>query len=293
MTPSFDERRRILLEQSMDMFDRCWDEQAGMVLMEEDGIRFHSSRDTAFYALGLLLRDQPGDPARAFLCIRRVLECQIIADGEIFDGTFRSMWEQGEPVRGRLDWRHMDPLTRYHLDVYYQRLANAFRDRLKQDEALAPMSGDIEARLQAALRDVYPVVWQTYDPNWREFIVSTFQLIFIVAEKRLPAELAADMERACRRAIDAAVLRAETAFTPLNTNIRVMHVMICDWFGERWHDDALRRHAVDYARELLESYRKHHAVPEFNSPTYNGVVFTFIGFWQTVCTAPELHTLGA
>ena len=135
-------------------------------------------------------------------------------------------------------------------------------------------------------------MWTTYDPNWREFVISTFQLILVFFEEALPAPLVEEMDRAARRAIDMAVLRAQSEFTPLNTNVRVMHVMMCDWYGVRWGDEALREHALRYARQLLESYRELHAVPEFNSPTYNGVVFTFIGFWQTLGSCEELRALG-
>lgn len=239
----------------------------------------------------MLERGNEGDLDRACRCITETIACQIIADGEIFDGTYRSMQEAQEPVRGKLDWQHMDPLTRFNLDVYYQRLSNALRYRLKADSQLCDLTPAIEAQLQAALKDIYPVVWDTYDPNWREFIVSTFQLVLLYYEDVLPAELVASMETSCRRAIYAAVDRARTAFTPLNTNIRVMHVMICDWFGERWHDQSLRQHAEAYAAELLAAYRKHHAVPEYNSPTYNGVVFTFIGFWQ-LSTNSAIRAMG-
>ena len=289
--PILNEKQKQLLTQSMQMFDTHWDETAAMTLMEEDGVRFLSSRDTVFYALGLFLRHQPGDPERAVRCIRSVLSCQIIADGEVFDGTFRSMRDNPEPVRGMLDWKSMDPVTRYNLDIYYQRLSNALRRRMNAREDLRSLTPAVENELQAALRDVYPVVWQTYDPNWREFIVSTLQLILIHFERELPVNLVSDIDRACRRAVYAAVDRARTRFTPLNTNIRVMHVMMCDWFGRRWHDDMLVNHARAYAEELLLSYRQHHAVPEFNSPTYNGVVFTFIGFWRKYSPSETLHSL--
>lgn len=261
LRPVLNDKQLALLNQSLAVFDACWDDAVNMVEMEEDGKRFHSSRDTIFYALGLLLRSDENDRSRAIRCIRAVLDCQFIADGEIFDGTFRSTLNQKEPVRGKLDWEHMPLETRYNLDLYEQRLFNAFRDRLNADPALKGMTAAIERQLQSAVYDIYPVVWDNYDPNWREFIISTFQLILIYFENELPDQLVADMDTAARRAIRAAVARAKTDFTPLNTNIRIMHVMICDWFGTRWQDEELLRHAEAYAEELVESYRRHHAVP--------------------------------
>ena len=139
------ERQRAVLDQGMALLDRCWDEAAGLTLMTEDGQSFHSSRDTVFYALGLLLRGGPGDLERACRCIRTVLDMQIDAPGEVFDGTFRSTSEQGEPVRGKLDWRRMSLDTRYALDLYHSRLTGTFARRLRDDPALSGLAPQILA----------------------------------------------------------------------------------------------------------------------------------------------------
>ena len=287
-----DVRRRALFDQGMEMLSANWDEDTAMLWHGEDGQTFHASRDTVFYALGLLLRDRPGDRERVDRCLRKVLECQICADGEVYDGTFRAGLEFREPVRGKLDWQRMSRETMYALDVYHQRLTAAFRRHLQTDDTLRAMLPAIEEQLHKSLLEEFPVVWATYDPNWREFILSTFALILIHFEDRLPAETVAKMEEAARRGIQAAVLRARTGFIPLNTNIRVMHVFLCDWFGVRWQDERLKAHALDYAEQILKEYRRYHSVPEFNSPTYNGVVYTYVGFWQLFGSCERLKELG-
>jgi hypothetical protein len=103
----------------------------------------HLIRDTSWYTVGLLLRDQPGDRDRAIRALNAVLDQQIDGPGERWHGTFYR--EAEEP-------RHTD-----------------------------------EAR-----------PWHNYDPNRREFIGTTFEIILLNFGERLPNELNRRMEQSIR-----------------------------------------------------------------------------------------------
>src|SRR4051794_36951036 len=71
--PDLDPRARDLAEHSLAWLDRHWDASVGLFRMPDDAlyedgraaVTVHLVRETAWYALGLLLRNAAGDAARA------------------------------------------------------------------------------------------------------------------------------------------------------------------------------------------------------------------------------------
>ena len=86
-------------------------------------------------------------------------------------------------------------------DVLWERVTMAFRDRILADPALKADERKLSNMLAQSLRDVYPVVWETYDPNWREFIFAIFALILEEFDQLLPASTVARMESAAREGL--------------------------------------------------------------------------------------------
>ena len=76
----------------MRWLDRYWDEAAGLVRRPLDPgepvVTQHLIRSTAWYALGLLLRDGHGDRERALDAIGTVLDYQYDQPGRPHHGTF-------------------------------------------------------------------------------------------------------------------------------------------------------------------------------------------------------------
>ena len=285
-------KKRKLLLQSLEDLDRRWDEEACLLRVLEDGVEEHRTRKTAFYALALLIRQGPGDVERADRAIRAILALQLLCPGEIWHGTFATALESAPPVRAPFDVACLTPEARWQADVVWTRLLPAFQRRVRRDPALRSREEELETMLSAALEDVYPVVWKTYDPNWREFIFCTFALILEEFDSLLPAETVEAMERAAREGLKGARFRTESDLTPLNTNVRVMHVAFFDAFARRFRDEALTRYAEEYAARFTEEYLRYHAVAEFNSPTYNGVVLSYTGLLRTRGGSPAVRRMG-
>src|SRR3954451_15321061 len=86
---------RDLAERSLDWLDRHWDASVGLFRMPDDalyedgqaGAAVHLVRETAWYALGLLLRDADGDDARAVQAVDALLAYQFDAPGQPYHGT--------------------------------------------------------------------------------------------------------------------------------------------------------------------------------------------------------------
>ena len=285
-------KKQRLLAQSLADFDARWDEGASLLLSAEEPPH-HGTRESVFYALALLIRQGPGDADRADRILRAVLALQRLDAGQIWHGTFASLLEQPAPVRAPFDVSELTPVARWQGDVLGERLGAAFTARLRADPSLAGRAGEISGLLAASLRDVFPVVWETYDPNWREFILATMALILEEFASLLPAETVSAMEQAAREGLKGARFRAERGLTPLNTNVEVMHVFIFDAFARRFGDGELSAYAAAFARRFLADYREHHAVAEFNSPTYNGVVLSYTGLLRTRGGSPEVREMGA
>ena len=285
-------KKRNLLLQSLEDLDRRWDEAACLLKAREDGVEAHATRVTAFYALALLIRQGPGDAERADLAIRAVLSLQLLCPGEIWHGTFATALEGSRPVRSAIDVTRLTPEARWQADVVWTRLLPAFQTRIRQDSALSTHGEELERILSAALEDVFPVVWKTYDPNWREFIFCTFALILEDFDSLLPAETVRAVEKAAREGLKGARFRAESDLTPLNTNVRVMHTYFFDAFARRFRDEDLARYAEEYAARFTEEYLQYHAVAEFNSPTYNGVVLSYTGLLRSRGGSPAVRRMG-
>lgn len=129
-----DPRPREVLQASLDFADRLWDERAGLLWSpgpETAGAgRQHGVRESAWYALGLLLRDQPGDAARAVRLIEQVLTHQFDAPGRPWDGTFRRSPEEPLPGPGAQLWKNYDPNWRHFIGTTFALILAEFESRL-------------------------------------------------------------------------------------------------------------------------------------------------------------------
>jgi hypothetical protein len=108
---------RDLAERAVSWMDGAWDEAAGLFRMPGDvlyeagnlGVPAHMLRETAWYALGLLLRDAPGDLARAIRAIDTLLNYQFDAPGQPYHGTWYRSPHEPPPPADPLIWLDYDP----------------------------------------------------------------------------------------------------------------------------------------------------------------------------------------
>ncbi|MFL6205688.1 MAG: hypothetical protein ACJ739_10095 [Acidimicrobiales bacterium] len=96
--------------------DGAWDAEAGLLLNPPGSFEevveprsVHLVRETAWYAVGLLLRDGPGDRSRAEQALHAVLDHQYDAPGTPWHGTFVRFPEWPEPADGAVEWVDYDP----------------------------------------------------------------------------------------------------------------------------------------------------------------------------------------
>lgn len=124
-------RSRELLQASLSFGDRLWDETAGLArspLPDETGR--HRTRESTWYALGLLQRDGPGDRARAGRIIETVLAHQLDAPAQRWHGTFRRFLDEPVPGPGAKLWNDFDPNWRHFIGTTFVLMLDQFGDRL-------------------------------------------------------------------------------------------------------------------------------------------------------------------
>jgi hypothetical protein len=238
-----DPTSRDLAERSLAWLDRHWDASVGLFRMPDDALyedgqattAVHLVRETAWYALGLLLRNADGDIARAVRATDTLLTYQFDEPGQPYHGTwYRSPHEPPPPA--------------------------------------------------------HPVIWEDYDPNWREFIGTTLALMLIEYQALLPADLVRRIELALRRAIVGTLERKVPASY---TNIALMTAFLLQFGAVRFNEPAWAAVAERLASEILGRFRINSAFDEYNSPTYYGIDLYALALWRSYAASALLRAAGA
>lgn len=232
-----------LLERSVAWMDRYWDAKCGLLwemgeVADPRGIKhapYHIVRESAWYALGLLMRDRAGDTGRAVQVLETILTHQFDEPGRVYHGTFRRAPEEPHPPEPAVEWKH-------------------------------------------------------YDPNWREFIVTTIAVILSEYEERLPRPLVEKIDIAIRKAVEGALARPLAA---RYTNIALLDAQMLVWAGDRLGERGWVEAGEAMGREVYRLFKQHDAFAEYNSPTYYGPDIYALGLWQVYCSSPQLQRMAA
>lgn len=277
------EERRHLLFQAMESMDQDYDSDAGLLRDYEDP-DLHGSRRSAHYALGLLMRNGPGDVRRAGVVLEKVMDLHLDGPDEIYDGTFRTSPQAPNPPAGNYPWKTFAPGFAHFLEETLQKISAQFIHKLHSEHPRLAEFADrkaLEGCFQAAADSVLPAVWRSFDPNWREFIACTFAAILEHFEGRLPSGLVARMDRLMKSTVSASIDRRMSDAIPMNSNIELMHLFISHYFGFRYGDAEWIAHADRESARFHASYMEFGSLAEFNSATYYGVDLAVLGLWRT------------
>ena len=282
-----------LLNEAYVRLREAYDPSLGLVRVEYEGKTHIAVRESLYYALALMIREDVGARETIERVLQSVLALQIDAPGEIFHGVFRHSPLEPMPPMDQLDFRRLGLYGRYWADCTHEQVTDAFHQKLKADPALADHARQIEALLRQSLLETVPVVWDTYEPNLREFALMCFAMLLEHGEKSLNGGTVQALKRGVRLAMEGAITRSQTNFTPLNTNIQCMHIFLLDYFGARMNVPAWQDYALSYAQGMVDRYRECHACAEFNSPTYCGVDLSTLGFVRRYSASEPLKALAA
>ncbi len=127
-------------------------------------------------------------------------------------------------------------------------------------------------------------IWLDYDPNWRQFIGTVFELLLQpgAAGAGLPAALVASMRSSIQLAVSSEPL---DRVPPNYSNIALMRAWLEVENG--------RPGAEEYAARVVELFEEHGAFEEYNSATYYGIDFYALSLWRDRSSSPVLRDAGA
>jgi hypothetical protein len=132
--------------------------------------------------------------------------------------------------------------------------------------------------------------WVDYDPNWRQFIGTTFLAVLRHHERSLDPVLVARMDAALSLAV-----RGEPAgrVGADYTNIAVLKAALEVEVGARLNDPPLVAAGEQLAAEVVERFERSGGPDEYNSPTYYGVDLVGLALWRTTAASERLARWGA
>jgi hypothetical protein len=135
-----------------------------------------------------------------------------------------------------------------------------------------------------------PIIWEDYDPNWREFIGTVFIIFLLEFESLLPDELEVKMRESIRRAAEGAYERKVAAEY---TNIALMSAFLLDYAGMSFQLVRWREAALELAQATHALFQRNKTYNEYNSPTYYGIDFYALALWRQYGLSDVYRSLGA
>jgi hypothetical protein len=186
---------RDLAERSIAWMDSCWDEAAGLFRMPGDalyeegpaGTAVHLVRGTAWYALGLLLRDASGDRERAGRAIDALLAYQFDAPGQPYHGTWYRSPHEPPPPEHPVMWRDYDPNWREFIGTTLALILLEYEPRLP---------AGLVRRIDVALRRaVIGTLARNVDASYSNIALMTAFLLQFAADRFGEPAWAAAAER--------------------------------------------------------------------------------------------------
>jgi hypothetical protein len=130
-----------------------------------------------------------------------------------------------------------------------------------------------------------------YDPNWREFIATVFQIILTDYRDRIPKDLATRLDESITIAVQGE--RQQGRLHPSYTNIALMYGSLLDYVATRDHSPKDKAEAAAWTDAVSTLFHQHNAFNEYNSPTYYGVDLYGLALWRTYGSTSHLRTIGA
>jgi hypothetical protein len=130
-----------------------------------------------------------------------------------------------------------------------------------------------------------------YDPNWREFIGTTFIVILEEYSSQLPPALRRRMEESIVKAVEGE--RKEGRLKETYTNISLMYGLLRSWAGQHLNRPTWLTEGQQWCTNTYKLFKKNGTFEEYNSPTYYGVDFYGLALWRVYGPTPAIRKMGA
>lgn len=124
-----------------------------------------------------------------------------------------------------------------------------------------------------------PVMWEHYDPNWRQFVGTALAVILEDFADRLDGE--GGQVGAIEHSIGLACAgEPDRRISPSYSNPALMRAWLDSWYGRRVGDARLLDRGRVFAAAIVADFDRFGAFDEFNSPTYYGIDVYALRLWR-------------
>lgn len=196
--------------------------------------------------------------------------------------------------------RHMVPQgARYALALLERRAdgdverAHACLDALfalQYDEPGTDIHGTFRVFAETPHPPPSPVMWEDYDPNWRQFLGTIFVLVLRRHDDVLVGARRERLVRAVQLAVEGEPPRR---IPPSYANIALMHAWLQVEAGTLLDRPSLVDVGEAFASKIVERFDRHGCFDEYSSPTYYGIDLEALGLWRSWSSSASLAAEGA
>ncbi len=135
------------------------------------------------------------------------------------------------------------------------------------------------------------VMWRDYDPNWREFIGTTFEMILIEFPDRISPELSQRLYKSIDLAVQGEL--AEGRLVPSYTNPALMYGSLWDFAAVHDKNAEWQKQSETWTESVYSLFKKYSSFYEYNSPTYYGVDLFALALWREYGSTEHIRAMGS
>ncbi|ORY61035.1 uncharacterized protein BCR38DRAFT_459944 [Pseudomassariella vexata] len=222
-----------LLNETMAWLDTWYDPSAGYLYDCAGSVALrHETRSSAWYALGLLARNNGSDAVEAERIVRNIIQAQFKNEQDQWYGDYEMY--PGQPQVGS---------------------------------------------------SVYPaVIYNSWDPNWRGFVGTTFIMILEEFGELLSDDTQEMVLESLYNTTKGDTYRVggvdDDNLYPSYSNPAIMRAFVSGWTGRRLTDSNMTASGEMYAQEIIDLFTMYDTLSEFNSGTYTGVSLFGLLLWS-------------
>lgn len=139
-----------------------------------------------------------------------------------------------------------------------------------------------------------PKIYNSWDPNWRGFVGTTFVLILEEFPDLIPYDLTNYMLESLYNTSIGDSYRVggvdNDNLYPAYSNPSIMRAFVTGWVGRKLNESNMTIAGENYATEVIDLFNRDNTLSEFNSGTYAGVSLFALTLWAKYM--PESSVMG-
>ncbi len=136
----------------------------------------------------------------------------------------------------------------------------------------------------------HDIAFTSYDPNWRQFIGTTLEMILLEFPGRLPSELETRMYRAIDTAVSGEI--HDGRLVPSYSNIALMYGALWDFAAVHDNNADWLSRSQAWTEAVYSLFQRYGTFNEYNAPTYYGVDLYGLALWREYGSTLRMRRLG-